>query len=242
MGEPLNKDMEDFKNGNIPITGGSKGPLNRGGAVRRQTAFLEAEAADYTLSNIIKLVEQKNYGRTRTGGLGVKGQHEFVAFKVQPELSESKSVNYIEISEIRSPGSIMVFIGSPARNFSMEVKLISRSIEEAQQNFRILHTLKGWSMPDKAYSSHDSLGAGEIDSGTPRILKLFGYGKNFKGIPVVIKSLNVSYPVDCDYIDTGDVRMPVIMPISIQLQEMRSSVELEKFDISMYREGELPTW
>lgn len=223
----------------ITGNGTSTGSRTRGN--KRQTDFEKVQALDYTLSNIVKLVEQRSNTQSRTGAF-VAGSAKFVAFKVQPEMSESKSVNYIEISEIRAPGSIMIFIGSPARNFSLTGKLISRSIQEAEENFRILHTLKGWTMPDKAYSAHDSYSSAKQDSGTPRILKLFGYGKNLKGIPVVIKSLNVTYPIDSDYIDTGSVRMPIIMPIDIQLQEMRSSNELDKFSITDYRAGELPLW
>lgn len=211
-------------------------------ATKALQRFNAAQKEEYVLSNVIKLVEQHGFGVTRTGAVVATTKLTSVTFKVQPELSESKSVNYIEIGEIREPGSILIFIGSPARNFSMNIKLVSRSEEEAIANYNILHTLKSWTMPDSKYSSHDSLSAGNTDTGVPRVLKLFGYGSNIKGIPVVVKSLNVTYPVDCDYIGTGTMSMPVIMPIDIQLQEMRSANELETFNFDAYKTGTLPLW
>lgn len=207
---------------------------------KKDAQFRALDGTDYVISNIIKLVEQRNIKSTKAGY--VSDRPEYVAFKVQPEVSEAKSVSYVDISEIRAPGSIMFFMGSPARTFSLEVKLISRSTEEARGNFLILNTLKGWTMPDSTYISHDSINDDSQMAGAPRILKLFGYGNVFKGIPVVIKSLNVTYPTDCDYIQSGGARMPLIMPISIQLQEMRSAAELEKFNIGQYRDGVLPLW
>lgn len=162
-----------------------------------------------------------------------------VDFKVTPELSESKSVQYIEISEIRDAASLLVFIASPSRNFSINAKLISRTTEEASENFRYLHMMKSWAMPEANSKSKHI-----IDTSTPRVLRLYAYGKHLKAIPVVMKSLNINYPTDTDYIRTQDgaTQMPIICTLDMQLQETRSAEDLKGFNIEQYKAGTLPNW
>lgn len=192
-------------------------------------------------SGKIKLVEEINLyvgSNLNAKHDGPAHRNASVLFEVQPELSESKSTNYVEIGEIRSSASLLIFMGSPSRNFSLNAKLVSRTEEEATQNFEYLHRLKGWSMPDPKYQTKIS------GHGVPRTLLLYAYGKNIKGIPTVIKTLNIDYPVDCDYIITQDkdARMPIILNISIQLQETRTPDELTAFNIEQYKTGQLPWW
>lgn len=168
----------------------------------------------------------------------------YVNFKVAPEISESKSVNYIEVSEIRKAGSIMIFIGSPGRNFTINAKLVSRTQEEAAENFKKLNLMKSWGMPDVDYESN-GIGGGRIDTMAPSILYIYGYGQNFKGIQVVMKSINHEYPTDVDYIPIAQgskTKMPIIMPVSMTFQEIRSGEELQQFDINAYKLGQLEYW
>lgn len=168
----------------------------------------------------------------------------YVNFKVAPEISESKSVNYIEVSEIRKAGSIMVFIGSPSRNFTINAKLVSRTQEEAAENFKKLNLMKSWAMPDNDYES-EGIGGDRIDSMAPTVLYIYGYGRNFKGVQVVMKSINHEYPTDVDYIPIAQgskTKMPIIMPVSMTFQEIRSGEELQHFDINAYKLGQLEHW
>lgn len=159
-----------------------------------------------------------------------------VVFKVQPEISESKNVNYIEVSEIRQAASILIFLGSPGRQFNLNVKLVSRTEKEATNNFLNLHKMKSWGMPKKGMG----LGA---DLEVPPTLALKGYNKQFDNIRMVLKSLNIEYPTDCDYIENayGDP-IPIIMPITLSLQETRSADELKQFNFQDYKAGDLPGW
>lgn len=226
--------------------------------------------------NLITLVEQLSQASspivppTLSGAVSqlpysiITGTSRKVEFKVTPDVTESKSVSYIPITDIRSAGSIHIFIGSPGRTFGINAKFVSRTQEEAKENFQMLHLLKGWTVPEKGYDARGGNGS-TIDSDTPRIVNLYGYGQQLKGIPTVLTSLGVTYPSDVDYITFSDntsnsnnntsettrsFSIPIIMNVDIQLQEVRSADELTgdtsksptAFDIKKYKNGELPGW
>ena len=204
---------------------------------------------------IAALQQLPGYGQPIPGGSGAfsmlrifeQSTGAYVNFAVTPEVSESKSVNYIEISEIRQAASILVFIGSPGRNFTVNAKLVSRTSEEAAANFSRLNLLKSWAKPDKGGRSRTSgspSGNG-IDTSAPTILYMYGYGRLMKGIQIVMKSINVEYPTDVDYVPlAGDpkTKMPIIMPVSMTFQEIRSAQQLAQFDLSAYKLGQLERW
>lgn len=161
----------------------------------------------------------------------------YVILDVTPEFSESGSVSYAEIADIRQAASILIYMGSPGRSFSINAKFVSRTPEEAGENYRMLQLLKSWRTPDKQFAT-------ALDSATPRVVRLYAYGNNIKGIPTVMKSINIDFPVDCDYISTADnmAKMPIIFSVSMQFQETRNAKELEQFDIEKYKTGQLQWW
>ena len=166
-----------------------------------------------------------------------------VTFAVTPEISEQGSTSYVEVSEIRQAASILVYLGSPSRTFSINAKLVSRSQEEAKKNFGYLHLMKSWRMPVKGSVYHGARG-GHLDADAPPVLYIYGYGENFKGIQVVMKSINIDWTPDVDYISTGDgdTKMPIILSVSMSFQEIRSGLELELFTLEDYKAGQLETW
>lgn len=190
--------------------------------------------APFRMSDKIKIVE---YGQARNA----------VIFDATPEVSEAKNTNYIEIADIREPASILIFISSPGRTFNVNAKLVSRTPQEAQLNFERLHLMKSWAMPDKGsgttYNAIDLQG-NVVDSDVPRILQLFGYGANIKGIPIVMKSINVEYTIETDYISTssGNAKMPIICPVNMSFQEIRSAEDMAQFNIIDYKQGILQNW
>lgn len=228
-------------------------------------------AAYLARKDLITLVEQVNQAsspvRPPSLNLGgnaignrqlIVGTSRKVVFKVTPDVSENKSVSYIPITDIRSAGSIHIFIGSPGRTFGISAKFVSRTADEARENFKALHLLKGWTVPEKGYESRGADGA-RFDGDTPRIVNLYGYGQQIKGIPTVLTSLGITYPSDVDYIkfainDGGEksttASIPTIMSLDIQLQEVRSADELTgdpnksetAFNIKKYKNGELGGW
>lgn len=217
-----------------PITGETSPPATTN--VNIDDTTIGERRGNFVATGKVKLVEEL----ARNGDFrpSINSSRNSVLFDVQPELSEAKSTNYVEIGEIRSSASLLIFMGSPSRNFSINAKLVSRTVEEATLNFQNLHRLKGWMMPDPKYQTKIS------GAGVPRTLLLYAYGKNIRGIPTVMKTLNIDYPVDCDYIITADkdARMPIILNVSIQLQETRTPDELKDFLIEEYKTGQLPWW
>lgn len=116
----------------------------------------------------------------------------YIEFDNTPDISESGSASYYEIGEIRGPGSVLMYMGSPSRTFSISAKLIARTSDEAYRVDRQIHMLKSWRMPESYL--------GGIASGTPTILYLQGYGKMFKDIPVVLTDLSIEFSSEYDYI------------------------------------------
>lgn len=89
-----------------------------------------------------------------------------------------------------------------------------------------------------AYSSGVSSGTGQDRPNK--------FGVNINKIPVVMTSLNITYPDDVDYIPTysnGDPRksepFPVKMDVDISLVETHSPREYERFDLMKYKKGVL---
>jgi hypothetical protein len=118
-----------------------------------------------------------------------------VEFDATPEVTESGNVDYYEFSQLRGPGSVLMYMGSPSRNFTINAKLISRDVTEATKTFADIHKLKSWRQPE----SYD----GAVFSGTPALLYLQGYGKMFKDIPVVMTDLSIEFGSEHDYISLG---------------------------------------
>lgn len=79
-----------------------------------------------------------------------------VVFFVTPEISEARTVSYAEISDVRLPASILIWMGTPSRNFSINAKFLARSTAEANVAFRNLNLLKSWCV------TNASLGANKL--------------------------------------------------------------------------------
>jgi hypothetical protein len=180
---------------------------------------------------------------SRDGG---EDQHG-VRFFVTPDLNETRTVNYQEISEIRSPGALLIYIGSSARTYQITAKMVSRTQEEAERTYRYTHILKSWTVPAK------TSGGGIDKQNAPEVLKLYGYGQNaqIRGVPVVMTSLSIDYPSNVSYIQAvaegGTAFIPIIQTFSISLKEARNMEDLNangatNFDLIKYKRGLLPNW
>jgi hypothetical protein len=175
-----------------------------------------------------------------------------VRFFVTPELSESRTVLYDEMSDIRFPGGMLIYIGTQLRTYSITAKMISRTRQEADLTYTYTHILKSWTMPSK-FGTVDALGTGGQGGGenTPEILRLYAYGKErqIRGVPVVMTSLNIDYPSNITYITKSDNKtfVPIVQTFTIGLKEARNWKELSGegdtgFKIEEYKQGILPAW
>lgn len=156
-----------------------------------------------------------------------------VSFYASPELEESGQTIYISMDDIRSPASLLIWMGSPSRTFSINAKLISRTETEAKESVRQKNLLQAWRMP---------LGGGIGQSSVPSIISLNGYGGQFRNIPVVVQSVNFSFPTDVDYISTSGYDVPIIWPVSVVLREFHTKDEMETFNYNSYKAGTLDNW
>jgi len=159
-----------------------------------------------------------------------------VEFDIQPTLSESGSVSYFEIGDIRQAANMLIYMGTPSREFSINGRFVSRSKSEARKSWKSVQLLRSWRMPEQS-------GGGLNALKTPSRLTLRGFGNWFNSIKVRITSLTIEEPEDVDYIRTDNGHdVPIIWPVSVSLKEARSINELRQFDIDKFRRGELGGW
>jgi hypothetical protein len=179
---------------------------------------------------------------------GGSSQQFGVRFYVTPELSESRTVNYQEISEIRQAGGILIYIGTQLRTYQINARMVSKTTEEADLTYTYTHRLKAWTTPSKDGGGGQVSGTGVGGANSPEILKLYGYGGEsggqLRGVPCVITSFNIDYPNNVSYIKTSNGRasVPIVQTFSIALKEVRSDNDLENFNIHSYRDGSLLNW
>lgn len=124
---------------------------------------------DKTVNHVIKgnnvsTASKTNNWDEQQGAFGYKVRlfavrnfpNEFVVFEASPVVSESRSVEYAQVSPVHLPGSIQVYKKTNSRTISLSAKLVSRNVEQATQNMKYLQLLRGWTMPYFGeYSSTD---------------------------------------------------------------------------------------
>lgn len=89
-----------------------------------------------TFSKAVKLT-----ARTKKG-------YQSVVFNVTPELNKQRSVSYAEIGDLRLPASILIYMGSPSRRFSLNAKLLARTQADADLAFQYSNLLEAWCVTD----------------------------------------------------------------------------------------------
>lgn len=151
-----------------------------------------------------------------------------VAFDVTPEITETRNVNYTTLEPVHMPGGIHVYKGTSSRVFNINnVRLVSRTREEAAKNLYRLNQLRGWAMPYFGKTNSRLIGAppdvlalsayatgpqdsanvstprtdGETSEGSENFLRR-NRPTNIHNIPVVLQQISIPYPSDVDYIDT----------------------------------------
>lgn len=92
-------------------------------------------------NNKVKLVSASNRSR-------------YVQFRASPQVTENRNVNYNALEPLHAPGQIQVYKNTASRSFSIsDLKLISRTTEEADANMDVLWQLRAWTMPRFGNSS-----------------------------------------------------------------------------------------
>lgn len=187
------------------------------------------------------------------------GNDRVVAFRVSPEINETRNNAYRTIDPVHMPGAIQVFTNSSPRTWNVsQIKLISRNGVEAEENLQIVNVLRSWMLPFFGKSTtlgRDSVGgksySAELRGAPPEVLKFTAYSDhgddakgvtNIRNIPVVMTNLTIPYVSDVDYIETSETKQPfpAVMEINMTLIETHSPQEYSEFDIIRYRLGRLP--
>lgn len=84
-----------------------------------------------------------------------------VLFEVMPTITESVSVEYQALDPLHMPGSFYTYKGTKARTFELgEVKFISRTSSEAQDNQAYMNILRGWTQPYFGMGANGGAGSG----------------------------------------------------------------------------------
>jgi hypothetical protein len=198
-------------------------------------AYISSTNFDYNTYNKIRLVSSTITPTTSSSNAG----QEEIVFDISPTVDEAKNALYSEIGDIRTAASILIYIGSPSRKWSINAQFVSRTKEEATKTWSSVQLLRSWLNPDPNYKYG-------FDSATPHVLKLYGYGRTWRGIPVVLTSLNVSYPNDIDYVPTSvdNTKVPIVQTVTLNLTEARTVDDLinNKFNLELFKIGQLPNW
>lgn len=164
-----------------------------------------------------------------------------VYFEVMPEVTEARSISYEAVAPTQFPGAFQKYKGTDSVQWTINATFICRTTNEATKNLEYLNRLRSWSLPyfgDVTAAQFPSkLGA------PPPVLIFEGFKSNIIGpVPVVITSLNWSFPKDVDYIpansaDSKLVPFPTVMQLSIQLVESFSTGEFNRLSLKDYRTG-----
>jgi hypothetical protein len=159
---------------------------------------------------------------------------------VMPRIDERGGADYEAVQPLHHPGVIQKFRATQARSWGISGRLISRNVAEATKNLEIMNMIRSWRMP--FYGEGTSLSnLNEFLGAPPPILELSAYGPDAIGpVMCVLKDYNWAWENDRDYIPTDKgTPVPVIMEISLTLEESWSPAEFSSFDLASYKQGKM---
>ena len=177
---------------------------------------LTAESLAGTSTTALDRVEI-NGMLVRTYKVILKGPGGTAIFQASPTVSESRQANYDGYNITHLPADMYAYRNTSGRRFSIQAKLVSRTVAEAKANARYFDLVRSWLLPDFG-------GTGA----TPPILKFSAFNNlNIKNLQVVLKSYNFSFPEEVDYIYGDNMSpMPIISTLGIEVDEIYSAEEI----------------
>lgn len=157
----------------------------------------------------------------------------FIRFRDQPVLTESRAARYSTETILHGIEGFSAFAGTDQRSFELDGRFFCGNEEDIATNNQILHVVRSLVMPD-----YNGTGA------PPTPVRLHAYGRlNIHSLPCLVKSYNITYPNDVDYVTsaagTEKIIMPVVFTLQISLMEQHSVANLRKFSLNKFRKGEL---
>jgi hypothetical protein len=167
-----------------------------------------------------------------------------------PEVSEVRTVEYEALTAPQMPGEFQKYKGTKSTQWNITATLACRTREEAARNYIYVNTLRGWSesyFGDKQrIQFSDGGGRGKLGA-PPPVLQFAGWRSLVGTVPVVLTSLNWSWPHDCDWIPSGildpatqqEIPFPTVMQVQISLVESYSPQQMNNFDLVAFRNGRM---
>lgn len=188
-----------------------------------------ATTADKTLDLKVMIKQEPTVG---------SGPNQIV-FTVMPRIDENGTVDYETVMPVQHPGGILKYKSSSARTWTVSGRLISRTSAEATLNLKLINMIRSWRMPFHGEGTASSMA--QLLGAPPVILTLSAYGPTMIGpSKCVLKSYNWTFDNTMDYVDTFNGNpFPVILDVSLSLEEAWSPSEYSGFDIVKYKNGEL---
>jgi len=167
-----------------------------------------------------------------------------VIFRVMPEVFESRTMEYEAVAPPQAPAAFQKYKGTSSVQWTVNATLTCRTTPEATENLNIMNRLRGWSMPYFGVNTAAKY-PGQIGA-PPPVLRLSGFRQQMIGpVPVVMTSLNWTFPQDVDYIPARSVEgvpnipFPTVMKVTIQLVESFSTDEFNGFDLEEFFTGRM---
>ncbi len=167
--------------------------------------------------------------------------NEQVLFKVSPTIDEGRAAVYDNVQPVHHPGSIQIYKTTTSRNFNINGKFIARNSEEADENIVMMNLIRAWVMPYYGIQTSQDEETSNRLGAPPPILELSAYGpRNWEVIPVVLTNYSWQYSDDVTYIpDSQGNPVPVILDVTLVLQEAYSPSQMSNFSLSAYKRGDL---
>lgn len=158
-----------------------------------------------------------------------------VVFDVMPTVSETRQADYEPLSTPHMPGEFQKYRGTKSASWQINATFICRTSAEATQQLHNLATLRSWVMP---YFGDNS--PSELLGAPPDVLDFSGWRGIVGEVPVVITSLNWTWPKECDWIPTEDkIPFPTVLDVQISVVESFSAQQFNNFDIQSFRDGDM---
>lgn len=163
-----------------------------------------------------------------------------VMFDIMPEVTEIRNAEYEALQAAQMPGEFQKFKGTKATSWQVNATFTCRTRDEAEINLAYINTLRAWMMP---YFGENQ---GRMAGAPPPVLQFYGYRGLVGKVPVVMTSLNWSWPKDCDWIPTwtvgddgGMTPFPTVMNVQFTLVESFSANQFNKFDLESFKAGDM---
>lgn len=158
-----------------------------------------------------------------------------IVMPYSPDINITTTSTYAQADITHSNYDYHTFVKSSISTITVDVKLVSDTLENADRTLAIIHLLRALS---KMY-----YGANDPNAGTPPpIMLLSAYGKYMiNGMPVALRSFYMQLSSDNDYVHTSfDTQVPIEFNVQLDLVHMPNPIKIrDEFTMDKFIDGSL---